>query len=156
MSIWQTSVHLSIPMWQVWVQASNPMWQGLNWKIRLKRNKKWSKHIFPFTLILLVGFFNCLHFALPSTTFPSSVIVSLRAWQSGWWFFLRSFRLHCFGGFIWGFICSRVFICIVFALCREVYGPLLFSFMMLCFYRWHCMLLCDVPMFEFEVGFFIS
>ena len=45
--------------------------------------------------------------------------------------FLRSFRMHCFGGFIWGFICSRVFICIVFAFRREVYGPLLFYFIIL-------------------------
>ena len=148
MSIWKTSVHVSISMWQVWVQVSNPMWQGLNWKIRLKRNKKWSKRIFPFTVLLLVGFFNCLEFALPSTTFPLSVIESLHAWQSGSWLFCVRFR-----GFIWGFICSRGFICIVFTLRREVYDPLIFSFMMLCFYRWHCMLLCDVPMFEFEVGF---
>ena len=91
MSIWQTSVHVSIPMWQVWVQVSNPMWQGLNWKIRLERNKKWSKRIFPFTVLLLVGFFNCLQFALPSPAFFLSVIVSLRAWQSGWWFFCVHF-----------------------------------------------------------------
>ena len=63
------------------------MWQGLNWKIRFKRNQKWSKRIFPFTVLLLVGFFNCFQFALPSTVFPLSVIVSLRASQSGWWFF---------------------------------------------------------------------
>ena len=122
--------------------------QGLKWKIRLKRNKKWSKPIFPFIVLLLVWFFNCLRFALSSPAFSwlwrFALFVRLVV-------FLRSFRLHCFGGLIWGFICSRGFICIVFALCREVYDPLLFLFMMLCFYRWHCMLLCDVHMFEYEV-----
>ena len=102
---------------------------------------------------LAFSFFNCSHFALSSTAFPLSVIVSLRAWQSGSWLFCVRFCLHCFRGFIWGFICWRVFICIVFALRSEVYGPLLFWFMMLYFYRWHCILLFDVPMFEFELGF---